>query len=256
MEEQKKELEETVEEEKVSEPQGAGTGPDLDQLPETPAGSQPEAEGEAEEAEPEVAEQEAEAEQPPADPEVAKAEPKPEIRTFTQEQVNALVGKARQEGREKGYEQARREALERYGVENDDELDDLFASGSRYGELSERYADAGNSLAEVRTELALVKSGVLPERQGDVKAILGANGMEVTVENIESLLPTHPEWKGTPTALPGQTPAPAPQIPQPQAEEESQPKDGDLGPTPKPAGMDAAADEDRERKEALRTFGL
>ena len=81
--------------------------------------------------------------------------------------------------------------------------------------------------------------------------------MEVTVENIESLLPTHPEWKGNPTALPGATPAPAPQIPQPQADgAESQPSEGDLGPAPKAAGMDASIDEDRERKEALKTFGL
>ena len=59
------------------------------------------------EAEPEVAETPAAEEGQPT------PEPIPE-KTFTQEQVNALVGKARAEGRDKGYEQARREALERY----------------------------------------------------------------------------------------------------------------------------------------------
>jgi len=205
------------------------------------------------------------AETPPAkEPEPApapeqtpgQAAPEP-VRTFTQEQVNALVGKARQEGREKGYEQARREALERYGVDDDAQLDALFANGTRYDELSSRYEDERGSLNETRTELALVKSGILPERQGDVRAILGANGMEVTVENIESLLPTHPEWKAAQTALPGQTPAPAPEIPQPQVEGSQAPADkGDLGPAPEPEKPDPEAAKAKEREEAMQKFGL
>lgn len=249
MEEEKKKTEELEESESVS-----------DEVKEE-AVAEPEPKPEPE-SEPQPADTPA-AEEPKPEPQpAAPAEPQPEPeRTFTQEQVNALVGKARAEGREKGYEQARREALERYGVESDDELDGLFADGSRYGELSSRYEDERGSLAEARTELALVKSGVLPERQGDVKAILGANGMEVTVENIESLLPTHPEWKGA-TQLPAQTPAPAPipqpeMVPQPQPDGNGSRSEGDLGPQPKPAGLaDDGEDEDRQRKEAMRKFGL
>ena len=95
----------------------------------------------------EVVEEEAEkpqleAETHAADGEADPGEPapaeEPKERTFTQDQVNQMVGKARAEGREKGYEQAKREALERYGVETDDELDVLFSDGARYGELNAR----------------------------------------------------------------------------------------------------------------------
>lgn len=193
------------------------------------------------------------AETPAAEEGQPTPEPVPE-KTFTQEQVNALVGKARAEGREKGYEQARREALERYGVESDDELDELFGNGSRYGELTSRFADAGNSLKEARTELALVKSGILPARQGDVKAILGASGLEVTEENIASLLPTHPEWKAA-QAEP-QASAQTPNIPQPKPEKTDGEGDGSLGPDVEPDGIDDGGKEKREYAEAMRKFGI
>lgn len=150
---------------------------------ETPAADAPEAESESASEENPVEEQ----------PQERPTEQEP-VRTFTQEQVNELVGKARAEGRKKGYEQAKLEARERYGVDDDEQLDSLFANGSRYGELDARFKDSGNQLKDVRTELAMVKSKILPDRQADVKAILGANGLDVTEENIASLLPTHPEW--------------------------------------------------------------
>ena len=56
----------------------------------------------------------------------------------------------------------------------------------------------------------MYKSGIKPERQGDVKAILWANGMEVTEENIASLLPTHPEWKDSPAEAPKPANVPTP----------------------------------------------
>ena len=37
------------------------------------------------------------------------------------------------------------------------------------------------------------------ERWYDVKAILGTKGLEVSKENIEQALPTHPEWRATET---------------------------------------------------------
>lgn len=193
-------------------------------------------------------------EQAPEQP--AQEEPEqPQVRTFTQEQVNALVGKARAEGREKGYEQAKREVLERYGVDKDDDLDGIFANGSRYEELSSRFEDERGSLIEARTELALVKSGILPERQGDVKAILGAQGLDITTENIESLLPTHPEWK----AAPNPQPQPITQNPIPQPQEEGEPKgDSQLGaaPNPKSVELESEAKEAAEKEQAMKAFGI
>jgi len=250
MEEEKKEevLEEETKEEapESQEPVRQAAEPELE-----PKESEPEAEPQgagtppAPEQEPEPA---------PAEIQSEATEPKIE-RTFTQEQVNALVGKARAEGREKGYEQAKKEALERYGVEGDDQLDELFANGSRYGELSSRFEDERGSLLEARTELALVKSGVLPERQGDVKAILGAQGLDITVENIESMLPTHPEWKAAPAAPDAQK-QPNP-IPQPQ-EEGSPEGESQLGaaPSPKAVQAESEAKEAKESEEAMKMFGL
>lgn len=130
------------------------------------------------------------AEQPEIKPEAEQKQP----RMFTQEQVNELVGKARAEGRERGYKQAKDEALQRYGVESDDELDTIFTDGSRFGELRARNADSESKYREAMAELALVKSGILPSRQSDVRAILSANGMDITEENIASMVETHPEW--------------------------------------------------------------
>lgn len=238
--EKEKELEEIREKEELGVPEA----PEQEPAPQDLHGG----EGDAQPA------PEAEAETPPADgaaPEPPAETPAPE-KTFTQEQVNALVGKARAEGREKGYEQARREAFERYGVESDDELDGIFANGSRYEELSSRYADYGNQLRDKSTELALVKTGILPERQADAKAILAAAGLDVTEENIASMLPTHPEWKAAPTQNPV---AQAPEVPQPKpATSEPQPN---LGPAPKPQGGDGEEPaEARERNEAMRIMGL
>lgn len=256
MEEEKRRLEEETE---VSEEPKPEAEPEevSEEAPEAPV-------------EEEVSEVSEEAATPAADdasPEPVAEEPKPE-RTFTQEQVNALVGKARAEGRASGLRDARKEALDRYGVDDDDALDALFANGSRYDELSARFAERDNSLKEARTELALVKSGVLPERQADVKAILTAQGMEITEENIESMLPTHPEWKGS------VTPEPAPQaasIPQPKpmaepvggeggGEAEPTPDEGvrSLGPKPKNALADAGeGDEARKKNDVLRdVFGI
>ena len=248
MEERKEEVEETEAEEKApAEPQVGEPAPETE-----PREPQPNPEAETPAADGGSAPADA-----PVEPQAEEASPEPEpqpqeeVRTFTQEQVNELVGKARAEGRRKGYEQARLEARQRYGVDDDDQLDGLFADGSRYGELNERYIDSGNRLKEAQTELALVKSQILPERQGDVRAILSANGMEVTEENIASLLPTHPEWKAQamPNAQQGATPAPAPEIPQPQAKAPAIDK---LGVEPSPSKGEG----DDERSKAMKLFGL
>jgi hypothetical protein len=211
---------------------------------ETPAADAPQAESEGA---PEENPMEGEPQEQPAEQEP--------VRTFTQEQVNELVGKARAEGRKKGYEQAKMESRERYGVDDDDELDSLFANGSRYGELDARFKDSGKQLKDVRTELAMVKSRILPDRQADVKAILGANGLDVTEENIASLLPTHPEWIAM--AQPQQN---APQSQGAPQEAPQQPKEKDwkpeepidkLGVEPNQPKEDSG---DSEREKAMKMF--
>lgn len=119
-------------------------------------------------------------------------DPQPVEQTFTQSRVNELVGRARQEGRES----AMKELYNRYGVNTDDELNEVFGRGQAYDGLNDEYSAVQSSYNDLRTENALLKSEVAPERYEDVKLILGGKGMDVTVENIAMMIPSHPEWKG------------------------------------------------------------
>jgi hypothetical protein len=143
----------------------------------------------------------------------APVEPQPVEPTFTQSRVNELVGRARQEGRES----AMKELYSRYGVNTDDELNEVFGRGQAYDGLNDEYSAVQSSYNDLRTENALLRSEVAPERYEDVKLILGGKGMDVTVENIAMMLPSHPEWKGTASSpavsvpTPNSTPAQGPQ---------------------------------------------
>lgn len=114
----------------------------------------------------------------------------PVEKTFTQSQVNDLIGNTRKEARDR----ALRELLEKYGVNNDSELDGVFGKGQAYDLLNEDYTSRGNELTAVRTENALLKSKIKPDRWEDAKAILGSKGLEITVDNILAETATHPEW--------------------------------------------------------------
>lgn len=123
-------------------------------------------------------------------PEETNIEPKEEM--FTQSQVNELVGRARKEGRES----AMKALFERYGVDTEDEMNEVFGKGQIYADLNDEFETEKKSRCEMQSENALLKSGINPERWDDVKAILGAKGLEISVENITQMLPTHQEWKG------------------------------------------------------------
>ena len=244
MDEEKKKIEEMAEQKPDGEEK-------IEEKVETEAETKPEPTEEAQPAETHAAEEGAGAEEEPKPEAQQESEPEPEAqpeaeqkqpRMFTQEQVNELVGKARAEGRERGYRQAKDEALHRYGVESDDELDTIFADGSRFGELRARNADSESRYKDAMAELALVKSGILPSRQSDVRAILAANGLDVTEENIASMVATHPEWvkEAIEQTLEqgGAQPAPIPQ-PKPVQDEGKQ----SLGLEPKPKQKEGEEDE-------------
>jgi hypothetical protein len=186
----------------------------------------------------------------PASPEGEGIAPEePPARTFTQEQVNELVGKARAEGRQKGMEQARADLMSRYGVDDDDQLDSIFRDGSRYGELGARYSDVGNQLRDAMTQIAMMKAKVLPERESDVKAILGAMGKDVTEESINEMLATHPEWVSAPESADDKGfSLPKKPIPQPTPGEGAEA--GRLGVEPK------AEEEESDEAKAMRLFNL
>lgn len=125
----------------------------------------------------------------------------PSEKTFTQSQVNDLVGRVRQEAREAAMKQL----LERYGVDTEDNLNAMFGNGQRYELLDENYRGLETRYGDAMTENALLKSQIVPGRWDDVKAILNSKGLEITPDNIALEMQTHPEWKGEEEAIP--TPA-------------------------------------------------
>lgn len=111
---------------------------------------------------------------------------------LTQSQVNEIAARAREEGRRS----AMRELLERYGVGAEDELNDVFGKGQAYDGLNDDYENSQIGYKQVMAENALLKTRIDPSRWEDVRLILGGSNMDVTPENIELMLPSHPEWRG------------------------------------------------------------
>ena len=149
-------------------------------------------------------------------------------KTFTQDDVDKLVGETRVKTREKTFNYI----YNRYGVKNEEELDSLVANAQRYDTLKEETDNerAGweternerdGKLTSMSEEIALMKSGVDSNRYEDVKLILKGKGLEVTTENIEAELATHPEWISkeekeeeavAPTPINPEEPAPTPTV--------------------------------------------
>lgn len=111
-------------------------------------------------------------------------------RMFDQDYVNELVGRTRMEARDK----AMRALYDKYGVEDDNGLDEVFGRGQAYNILNDNYMDTQTRLSDALTENALLKSGIDQSRWDDAKFILGGKGLDITIENIAAELATHPEW--------------------------------------------------------------
>lgn len=123
-------------------------------------------------------------------------------KTFTQDDVDKLVGDTRIKTREKTF----RYIYDRYGVKDEEELDSLVANAQRYDTQKEMYESDKASweaekeentkkLGEMSETIALMQSGVDKDRYEDVKLILKGKGMPISLENIEAEMATHPEWK-------------------------------------------------------------
>lgn len=123
-------------------------------------------------------------------------------KTFTQSQVDEIAGKVRKETREKTI----RDIYSRYGVNTADELDDLMSDAQRFATSREDFAEKeaawkqadearSQELISVKERVALLESGIDRNRFEDARLILKGKGLDVTAENIEAELATHPEWK-------------------------------------------------------------
>lgn len=129
-------------------------------------------------------------ENPVEETETAEEEAQEE-KWLSQSRVNELVGRARQEGRES----ALKELFNRYGVSQEAEMDDVFGKGQAYDSLNDEYTGVNNLYREIMAENALLKSRIDVNRWDDVKLILGGKGLDITSDNIEEMIATHPEWR-------------------------------------------------------------
>lgn len=205
--------------------------------------------GDESEPEPEAAEPQQEQPQP-------QQQQQPMEKMLTQSQVNELVGRARQEGRES----ALKELYGRYGVSGDSELNDVFGRGQAYLTLDDDFKAEQSSNKALLAENALLKTKVDESRWEDIKAILGSKNMDITPENIEAEIPTHPEWRQTVSV---------------QQQSQVQPQQDSLQPQPQQAaqqpqqavlrklGSESTAkdggngdDEESEQERAMKLFGF
>lgn len=201
-----------------------------------------------------VPEPEAEQQQPQEEPQPQQQPPMEKM--LTQSQVNELVGRARQEGRES----ALKELYGRYGVSGDSELNDVFGRGQAYLTLDDDFKAEQSSNKALLAENALLKTKVDESRWEDIKAILGSKNMDITPENIEAEIPTHPEWRQTVS------------VQQQQQQAQVQPQQDSLQPQAQPQpqqavlrklGSESTAkdggngdDEESEQERAMKLFGF
>lgn len=201
-------------------------------------------------------EPEPEAGQPQQEPQQEQPQQQPMEKMLTQSQVNELVGRARQEGRES----ALKELYGRYGVSGDSELNDVFGRGQAYLTLDDDFKAEQSSNKALLAENALLKTKVDESRWEDIKAILGSKNMDITPENIEAEIPTHPEWRQTVS------------VQQQQQQQAQQPQQDSLQPQAQPQpqqavlrklGSESTAkdggngdDEESEQERAMKLFGF
>ena len=192
-------------------------------------------------------------------PEPEAAEPQqeqqPMEKMLTQSQVNELVGRARQEGRES----ALKELYGRYGVSGDSELNDVFGRGQAYLTLDDDFKAEQSSNKALLAENALLKTKVDESRWEDIKAILGSKNMDITPENIEAEIPTHPEWRQT-VSVQQQSQAQQPQQdslqPQAQPQPQQQAVLRKLGSESTAKNGGNGDDEESEQERAMKLFGF
>lgn len=128
---------------------------------------------------------------PTPEPEANRNDPLPP-KTFTQEQLDEIVGRTRSEARNRAVQ----ELYGKYGVANGEELDDLFGKAQSYQVLQDEFGNVKTQNKDILAENALLKSGIAENRWDDAKAILASKNLEVNYDNIIQELDTHPEWKG------------------------------------------------------------
>ena len=189
-------------------------------------------------------------EENPAAPENAPQQPI--AKTFTQDEVNSMMGKTRIEAREKAKQECLEEIRSKYGIDDDNQLDALVGNGQRYDVINDQYEAEKGRIGELESENALLRSGIPENRFNDVKAILSFNKQDITPENIASAMATHPEWKSESLTAPAAAPA-QPQATQPSGQSQAPSVVAKMG--GEPNTQPTASSEDEKKQVMQDMFG-
>lgn len=118
----------------------------------------------------------------------------PIIKTFTQEDVNGLVGKARIEGHDAGKQEMITNLTNKYGIKSLDDFDDYISKAQQFDYVNNEYKSNKTKLADLESYKTLVESKIDPNKFDDVKFYFKGKGADLNPENISNELVNHPEW--------------------------------------------------------------
>lgn len=113
-------------------------------------------------------------------------QPATETKTFTQEELNAIIGER--------LERSNKKILEKYGVSSFEELDAKIEKANGYDDLAKSKADVDALYNELVKQHAYAVNNINSERINDIEAILGSKGLQINDENLKAEIVNHPEW--------------------------------------------------------------
>lgn len=105
---------------------------------------------------------------------------------YTQEQVNEIVRSR--------LDRANKAIYGRYGVENEQGLDELVGMAQAYQTMKSRYDAMEDELRGLKEQNMFHANGVLSEKEDDVRTYFKGKGLEMSDEALKQVLFTHPEW--------------------------------------------------------------
>lgn len=120
-------------------------------------------------------------------------QPATETKTFTQDEVNGIIGDR--------LERANKKFLERYGVNSFEELDAKIEKSNGYDVVMNEKANLEQSNLELNKRIAYIVNSIDDSRIGDIEAIFKSKGLEINDENLKAELSTHPEWAKKPQTI-------------------------------------------------------
>lgn len=129
---------------------------------------------------------EPEAEQPKEEEATATSENTDLPRTFTQEELNAIV--------KERLDRQSAKFLERLGLEDMNGIDELLEHAKGYSEAQELMTRYQLENEGLRQEIAFRDNDVNKDKVDDIRAYFKGKGLELTDENLKEQLATHPEW--------------------------------------------------------------